>query len=91
MERVVKGHSNVFNMSSDHLWEKNCYALTVVLIALTGHMTEKVVERRFVLKISSESPKSIVYSLRIQFFPLLLLCFRALRYSNSRFHFTGDN
>lgn len=73
--------------------EKKCYALkcTVILIVLTGHMAEKVVERIRVLRASSESQNSIVYSLRIQFFPLLLLCFIALRYSNSRFHFTGDN
>lgn len=56
-----------------------------------GQMTEKVVERRYVLKASLESQKSLVYRLRIQSFPLLLLCFIALRYSNSRFHFTADN
>lgn len=42
-----------------------------------GQMTEKVVERRYVLKASLESQKSLVYRLRIQSFPLLLLCFIA--------------
>lgn len=47
-------------------WEKKCCALrcTVILNVLTGHMAEKIVERRRVLRASLKSQNSTVYSLK---------------------------